>query len=91
LRSDNGGEFTSKYFIQFCENHGIKRQFSSPKTPQHNGVVERKNKTIQEVARTMLNEAKFPDKFWRDEIYTLVHILNRFQLRPNHDKTPYEL
>jgi hypothetical protein len=91
LRSDNGGEFTSKEFIQFCENHGIKRQFSSPRTPQQNGVVERKNITVQEAARTMLNEAKLPDKFWRDAIYTIVHILNRAQLRPNHDKTPYEL
>jgi hypothetical protein len=40
LRSDNGGEFTSKEFSQFCENHGIKRQFSSPRTPQQNGVVD---------------------------------------------------
>jgi transposase InsO family protein len=39
LRSDNGGEFTSKYFIQFYENHGIKRQFSAPRTPQQNGVI----------------------------------------------------
>jgi regulator of extracellular matrix RemA (YlzA/DUF370 family) len=54
-------------------------------------VVERKNRTVQEAARTMLNEAKLPDKFWRDAIYTTVHILNRAQLRPNHDKTPYEL
>jgi hypothetical protein len=46
---------------------------------------------VQEVARTMLNEAKLPDKLWRDEIYTIVHILNLAQLRPNHDKTPYEL
>jgi hypothetical protein len=54
-------------------------------------VVERKNRTIQEVARTMLNEAKLTDKFRRDAIYTKIHILNRAQLRPNHDKTPYEL
>ena len=60
-------------------------------TPQQNGVVERKNRTVQEVARPMLNEAKIPDKFWRYAIHTTVHILNRAQLRPNHDKTPYEL
>jgi transposase InsO family protein len=47
LRSENGGEFTSKEFIQFCENHGIKRNFSSPTTPQQNGVVERKKRTVQ--------------------------------------------
>jgi hypothetical protein len=91
LRSDNGGEFTSKEFTQFCENHGIKRQFSAPRTPQQNGVVERKNRIVHEVARTMLNEAKLLNKFWRDAIHTAVHILNRAQLRPNNDKTPYEL
>lgn len=90
-RSDNGGEFTSKEFIQFCENHGIKREFSAPKTTQQNGVVERKKITVQEAARTMLNEAKLIGKFWRDAIYITIHILNRAQLRPNHDKNPYEL
>jgi hypothetical protein len=54
-------------------------------------VVERKNKTVQEAARTMLNEDKLTDKFWRNEIHTVFRILNRAQLRPNHDKTPYEL
>jgi hypothetical protein len=54
-------------------------------------VVERKNKTIQEAARTMLNEAKLPEIFWRDAIYKEFHILNRAQFRPNHEKTPYEL
>jgi hypothetical protein len=91
LRIDNGGEFTSKELNNFCEDHGIKRQFLAPRTPQQNGVVKRKNRTIQEAARTMLNEAKIPDKFWRDATYTTVHILNQAQLRFNHDKTPYEL
>jgi len=53
--------------------------------------VERKNRIVQEDAITMLNEAKLPDKFWRDEIYTTIHILNRAQIRANHEKTPYEL
>jgi hypothetical protein len=73
------------------EYHGIKGQFSAPRSPQHNGVVERKNIIVQEVARNMLNEFKLPDKFWRYAIYTTVHILNRAQLRDNHEKTPYEL
>jgi hypothetical protein len=55
-------------------------------------VVERKKITVQEAPRTaMLNEAKILEKFWRDAIYTIVHILNRAQLRPNHEKNPYEL
>jgi transposase InsO family protein len=50
LRSDNGGEFTSKELMDYCNNHGIKRQFFVARTPQQNVVVERKNKTIEERA-----------------------------------------
>jgi transposase InsO family protein len=50
LRSDNGGEFTSMEFMDFCSKHGIKRQFFIARTRQHNGFVERKNKTVQEMA-----------------------------------------
>ena len=56
IRSDNGGEFISNEFNKFCETHGIKRNFSAAKTPQQNGVVERKKGIIKEVARTTLNE-----------------------------------
>ena len=48
-RYDNGGEFTSKEFMDYCNNHGIKRQFFIVRTPQHNGVVERKNRTVHEM------------------------------------------
>jgi transposase InsO family protein len=47
LRSDNGGEFTSKKFMEYCNSHGIKRQFFVAMTPQRNGVVERRNRTVQ--------------------------------------------
>ena len=50
LRSDNGGEFNSKEFMDYHSRHRIKRQFSIVRTPQQNGVVERKNKTVQEMA-----------------------------------------
>jgi transposase InsO family protein len=50
LRSDNGGKFTSKEFMEYFNSHGIKRQFSVARTPQQNGVVERKNMTVQEMA-----------------------------------------
>lgn len=52
--------------------------------------MERKNRIVQEATRTMLNEAKLPDIYWREAIYTTVYILNRRQLRLNNDKTPYE-
>ena len=61
LRLNNGGEFTSNEFNEFFETHGIKRQFSIAKTPRKNWVVERKNMTIREASRTMLNEAKIPN------------------------------
>jgi hypothetical protein len=77
LRSDNGGEFTSKYFDIFYEIHGIKRQFSTARTPQQNDIAERKNRTVQEVARTMLNEEKLYDGYWREVVSTTVYILNR--------------
>ena len=91
LRSDNGGEFTSNEFNEFCEIHGIKRQFSAPKTPRENGVVERKNRTIQEASRTMLNEAKLPDVYCKEAIYTTIYIINRGQLIINNEQNPYQL
>ena len=64
LRSDNGGEFTSKEFMDYCSSHGIKRQFFVARTPQQNGFVERKKKTVQEMARTMLMVSKLTDIYW---------------------------
>ena len=50
LRSDRGGEFTSNEFFHFCEEHGIRREFSTARAPQQNGVVERMNRTVQKMA-----------------------------------------
>ena len=72
LRSDNSGEFTSDEFNKYCEEHGIKRQFSVARTPHQNGAAERKNRSLMEMARTKLNE-----KFWGHAVHTIVHILNR--------------
>ena len=76
LRSENGGEFTSKEFYLFCETNGIKRQFSTTRTPQQNGIVERKNRIVQGVARTMLNEAILSDEYLREVVGTTIYILN---------------
>jgi transposase InsO family protein len=64
LRSDNGGEFTSKDFMDYCSSHGIKRKFFVARKPQQNGVVERKNRTVQEMAGTMIMDSKLTDTFW---------------------------
>jgi len=60
IQSDHGGEFQNERFEHFCEKHGIKHNFSAPRTPQQNGVVERKNRSLEELARTMLNENSLP-------------------------------
>ena len=88
LRSNNVGEFTSKEFNLYYEEHNIKRQFSTAKTPQHNGVAERKNRTVMEMARTMLNDSQLSDKFWGQAVHTSIHILNKELLRNDSEKTP---
>jgi transposase InsO family protein len=93
LISDNGGDFTSKEFMDYYNSHGIKRQLFVARTPQQNGVVERKNRIVQEMAQTMLLDSKLTDIFWTQAVHTTVHIQNReIQiLKNNIDKTPYEL
>jgi transposase InsO family protein len=63
IRSDNGTEFKNSQIEGFLEEEGIKHEFSSPYTPQQNGVVERKNRTLLDMARTMLDDYKNPDGF----------------------------
>ncbi|GJV46783.1 ribonuclease H-like domain-containing protein [Tanacetum coccineum] len=70
IRCDNGNEFKNRVMNQFCEIKGIKREFSVARTPQHNGVAERKNKTLIEAARTMLADSKLPTTFWAEELNT---------------------
>jgi hypothetical protein len=79
----------SNKFNNYCDENGIKIYFSITETPQQNGVVERKNITILEMERTMLNESRLNDMFWPQAIHIVVHILNRSLLRNNTDKTPY--
>jgi len=69
----------------------IKHNFSCPRTPQQKGVVERKNRTLQEMTRTMLNESNVEDYFWAEAINTSCFILNRVSIRKFLNKTPYEL
>jgi transposase InsO family protein len=64
IRSDNGTEFKNLQIEGFLEEEGIKHEFSSPYTPQQNGVMERNNRTLLDMARTMLDEYKTSDRFW---------------------------
>eukprot|EP00253_Pinus_taeda_P009613 PITA_09613 len=81
LRSDRAGEFTSDEFFDFCEQHGIKKQFSTTRTPQQNGVVERRNRTIQQMARAMLDESGTPATFSSEAAFTAITILNQVNVR----------
>ena len=78
-------------FASFCSEKGLDHQFSSARVPQQNGVVERKNRTLVEMARTMLNEHATPRKFWGEAISTACYISNRVFLRAKLHKTSYEL
>ena len=90
LRSDRGGEFTSREFNTFCEVNGIKRQLSTPRTPEQNGIAERRNKSVTEAARAMLFENDLAKTFWR-VVNTIVYTMNIIQIKVDTDKTSYEL
>ncbi|KAG9459176.1 hypothetical protein H6P81_003684 [Aristolochia fimbriata] len=91
IRSNHGKEFENQDFANFCESKGILHEFSAPKTPQQNGIVERKNRTLQEMARTMINVKKLPHKLWAEVVNTACYVSNRVHLRYLTHKTPYEL
>ncbi|GJS91198.1 retrovirus-related pol polyprotein from transposon TNT 1-94 [Tanacetum coccineum] len=91
-RTDHGSEFDNEVqFGEFYNTNSITHNFSAPRTPQSNGVVERKNRTLQEMSRTMLNEQSLPQKFWCNAVDTSTYILNRILIRAILGKTPYEL
>jgi hypothetical protein len=91
IRSDNGTEFKNSQIEGFHEEEGIKHEFSSPYTPQQNGVVERKNRTLLDMASTMLDEYKTSDRFWAEAVNTACYAINRLYLHRILKKTSYEL
>ncbi|GJW52893.1 retrovirus-related pol polyprotein from transposon TNT 1-94 [Tanacetum coccineum] len=92
IRTDHGQEFDNEVqFGAFYDANGITHNFSAPRTPQSNRVVKRKNHTLQEMSRTMINEQSIPQNFWCNAVDTSTYILNRILIRPFLGKTPYEL
>ena len=91
IRSDHGREFKIAIFAEFCNKNGITHEFSTPKTRQQNGIVERKNRTLEEMTRVMLNARGVPKKFWAEAINTACYTINRVYLRPGTNMTPYEI
>ncbi|MCO5613533.1 hypothetical protein L7F22_067810 [Adiantum nelumboides] len=90
IRSDRGGEFLSENFARWCKSEGIRRQLTTPYTPSQNGVVERKNRTIMEMARAMLAHASLPRSYWAEACNTSVYIQNRSPTHALQDMTPFQ-
>lgn len=90
LRSDNGGEFTSNEFQQFCKNEGIGRQLTVVYTPQQNGVAERLNLTLQEMVSSLLHDTDLPLPYWAEALMTSTFLRNRLPTTVVACQTPYE-
>ncbi|GJZ64584.1 retrovirus-related pol polyprotein from transposon TNT 1-94 [Tanacetum coccineum] len=91
VRTDNGTEFVNKNLTDYYEGVGITHEKTVPRTPQQNGVVERRNRTLVEAARTMLIFSKAPLFLWAEAVATACYTQNRSLIHTLHDKTPYEL
>ncbi|KAI5355034.1 hypothetical protein L3X38_007929 [Prunus dulcis] len=90
LRSDRGGEFLSNDFNKFCDEFGIQRQLTIAYSPQQNGVVERKNRTVVEMAKSILHEKGMTYDFWAEAVNTAVYLLNRCPTKSLKKVTPFE-
>ena len=81
IRSDHGRVFDQKEFIKFFNDLCISHNFSVPRTPQQNGVVERENRTLEDMARTMLCESRLHTFFWAEAVNTPNYVLNHCLVR----------
>ena len=91
LRSDNGGEFTSNEFNDFCKEVGIKRELTIPYNPQQNGVAEGKNRSIMEVVKAMIHDQDLPMYLWEEVATTTVYVHNRISHSALGNKTPEKM
>jgi transposase InsO family protein len=91
VKSDNGSEFKNTKIDELCDEFGIRHQFLAKYTPQSNGLVERKNRTLIDMARSMLSEYNVSQSFWAEAINTACYCSNRLYYHPLKEKTPYEL
>jgi hypothetical protein len=90
LRSDRGTEFTNKEFRVFLEQEGIKQELTVAYTPEQNGASECNNKSIVEVARSMIHASNLHIHFWEEAVMTAVYVLNRTGIRTLEGITPFE-
>ena len=90
LRTDNGGEYTSKEFAQYLKKRGTQHQLTVPKRPRQNGVAERMNRTLIEIIRSILADLELSKGFWAEALSHATHLRNRSPTNAVQDKTPYE-
>ena len=90
LRTDCGREYLSEEFKTLCDEKGIEHQLSIPRTPQQNGVAERRNRTLLDIVRSMMAQANLPISYWGDALLTATYVLNRVPSK-SVTTTPYEL
>nr|GEX34102.1 retrovirus-related Pol polyprotein from transposon TNT 1-94 [Tanacetum cinerariifolium] len=91
IQTDNGTEFVNQTLCKYYEEVGISHETSATRSPQQNGIVERRNRTLIKVARTMLIYAQAPLFLWAEAVATACYTQNRSIIRLHHRKTPYEL
>ena len=90
FRTDKGGEFVSKEFNDYCESVGIRRHLTAPYTPQQNVVVERRNRTLMEMTRSIMKHMHIPNYMWGEDTRHSTYIINRVATRSLKEVTPYE-
>nr|GEX93628.1 hypothetical protein [Tanacetum cinerariifolium] len=91
VQTDRGTKFLNKTLNAFFKEEGIEHQASTARTPEQNGVVERRNRTLVEAAQTMLSALKLLLVFWAEAIATACYTQNRSIIIPTHDKTAYHI
>ncbi|GJZ87808.1 retrovirus-related pol polyprotein from transposon TNT 1-94 [Tanacetum coccineum] len=91
VQTDKGTKFLNKTLHAYFAKEGIRHEMSTARTPEQNGIVERRNRTLVEAARTMLSAAKVPLFFWAEAIATTCFTQNRSLVIPRHEKTPYHI
>lgn len=90
LRTDRGGEFLSNDFTAYCKETGLNHHYTAPYSPQQNGVVERRNRTVMEMVRSIMKSMDVPDVLWGEAVNHSVYVLNRIATKALNSKTPYE-
>lgn len=90
LQSDNGTEYLSNEFGEYLKKNGIQRRLTVAYNPEQNGVAERKNRTLEEMARCLLINSELPSSFWAEAVSTANYIRNRCPTKALNGRTPYE-